>query len=119
MSRILHPLLALLASATRQELARQVAYLKEENRVLRERLPKRLVGTDKEKRRLIRAGRKADVALLDVNAAQLPSQEITNAFGLTSRALLQEREIKTLDQIRHGISRIDDTQAGPEVPDRE
>jgi putative transposase len=58
MSRILHPLLALLASATRQELARQVAYLKEENRVLRERLPKRLVATDKEKRRLTRAGRK-------------------------------------------------------------
>ncbi len=40
-SRILHPLLSLLSSVTRQELARQVAYLKEENRVLRERLPKR------------------------------------------------------------------------------
>lgn len=36
MSRIMHPLLALLASDTRQDLARQVAYLKEENRVLRE-----------------------------------------------------------------------------------
>ncbi|MDB5337759.1 MAG: Integrase core domain protein [Planctomycetaceae bacterium] len=33
MSRILHPLFALLASATRQDLARQVAYLKEENRI--------------------------------------------------------------------------------------
>jgi cysteine desulfurase len=33
MGRILHPLLALLASVTRQELAHQVAYLKEENRM--------------------------------------------------------------------------------------
>ena len=43
MGRILHPLLALLASATRQELARQVAYLKEENRILRAGLPRTLV----------------------------------------------------------------------------
>lgn len=48
-AQILLPLLALLASTTRQDLANQVAYLKEENRVLRERLPKRLVATDKEK----------------------------------------------------------------------
>ena len=39
MNRILHPLFALLASVTRQDLARQVAYLKEENRILRSRLP--------------------------------------------------------------------------------
>jgi putative transposase len=68
MSRILHPLLALLASATRQELARQVAYLKEENRVLRERLPKRLVATDKEKRRLLSAGRKLGVQLKELTS---------------------------------------------------
>lgn len=46
MGRILHPLLSLLASVTRQELARQVAYLKEENRILRARLPERLTATD-------------------------------------------------------------------------
>ena len=57
-SRILHPLLSLLSSVTRQELARQVAYLKEENRVLRERLPKRITTTEKERRRLLKAGRK-------------------------------------------------------------
>lgn len=68
MTRILHPLFALLASATRQELARQVAYLKEENRVLRERLPKRLVATDKEKRRLIRVGRKLGVQLKELTS---------------------------------------------------
>lgn len=58
MSRLLHPLFALLASLTRQELARQVAYLREENRILRARLPERLVATDHEKRRLLRCGRK-------------------------------------------------------------
>ena len=66
MTPSLHPLLALLASATRQELARQVAYLKEENRVLRERLPKRLVATDQEKRRLIRAGRQLGAQLKEL-----------------------------------------------------
>ncbi len=50
-TRILHPLLSLLASVTRQELARQVAYLKEENRILRARLPARIVTTEPERRR--------------------------------------------------------------------
>lgn len=68
MTRILHPLLALLASATRQDLARQVAYLKEENRVLRERLPKRLVATDREKRRLMRAGGKLGAQLKELTS---------------------------------------------------
>lgn len=66
MGRILHPLLALLASVTRQELARQVAYLKEENRILRSRLPERLVATDQEKRRLLRCGRKLGVQLKEL-----------------------------------------------------
>jgi hypothetical protein len=35
----------------------QVAYLKEENRILRARLPERLVATDQEKRRLLRFGK--------------------------------------------------------------
>ncbi len=58
MSHLLHPLFSLLASITRQELARQVAYLKEENKILRSRLPERLVATPQEKQRLLRFGRK-------------------------------------------------------------
>lgn len=57
-TRVLHPLLTLLASVTRQDLARQVTYLKEENRILRERLPDRINTTEKQRKRLIRAGRK-------------------------------------------------------------
>lgn len=48
---------ALLASVTRQELARQVACLKKENKILRSRLPQRLVATPQEKRRLLKFGR--------------------------------------------------------------
>ena len=54
MNPILHPIFALLASVTRQDLARQVAYLKEENRILRARLPQRLVATPQEKHRLLK-----------------------------------------------------------------
>jgi putative transposase len=63
MKTILHPIFALLASVTWQELARQVAYLKEENRILRARLPERLVATPEEKRRLLKFGRRLGVQL--------------------------------------------------------
>ena len=56
--RILHPLFALLASVTRQDLARQVAYLKEENKILRARLPEHISTTPQERRRLLRVSRK-------------------------------------------------------------
>ncbi|QDT55914.1 Integrase core domain protein [Caulifigura coniformis] len=58
MSRIFHPLLAMLACCTRQELARQVAYLREENRILRGRLPPRMPTSIADRRRLVRAGRR-------------------------------------------------------------
>lgn len=64
--RILHPLFSLLASVTRQELARQVAYLKAENEVLRARLPKTIVTTPKERQRLLRAGRRLGTKLKDL-----------------------------------------------------
>jgi len=39
MTEIFHPLLALIASATENQLAKYVEYLKEENKVLRARIP--------------------------------------------------------------------------------
>ena len=54
MARFFHPLLTLIASATDRELAKYVQFLKEENKILRARLPERLVATDQEKRRLLR-----------------------------------------------------------------
>ena len=66
MSLILHPLFALLASATRQELAGQVAYLKEENRILGSRLPAQISVTAKERQRLLRVGRKLGAQLKEL-----------------------------------------------------
>ena len=42
MSKIFHPLLALIASAGQNELAKYVEYLKHENKILRARLPKQV-----------------------------------------------------------------------------
>ncbi len=64
--RVLHPLFHLLASVTHQELARQIAYLKTENQILRERLPNRISTTRKERKRLITAGRKLGSQIKDV-----------------------------------------------------
>lgn len=66
MSKIFHPLLYLLACATRQELARQVQYLKTENELLRSKLPKRITVTPKERRKLVRAGKKLGTAIKEL-----------------------------------------------------
>ena len=42
MSKLFHPLLALIASATNNKLAKYVDYLKHENKILRSRLPKQV-----------------------------------------------------------------------------
>lgn len=66
MRQVLHPLFALLASVTRQELARQVAYLKEENRILRSKLPNQITVTAKERNRLVKVGKKLGAQLKDL-----------------------------------------------------
>lgn len=58
MAAIIHPLLTLLASLTRQELARQVAYLKAENQILRSKLPQRITLSNQERRTLLKHGKK-------------------------------------------------------------
>jgi putative transposase len=57
MSRIYHPLLALIASATDRELAKYVEYLKHENKVLRARLPKQVHTTWEERQTLLKYGK--------------------------------------------------------------
>ena len=57
MASIIHPLLTLLASCSRQELAGQVRYLKAEHRILRTKLPKRLELSNDERRTLVRHGK--------------------------------------------------------------
>ena len=66
MKQFSHPLLSLLSSLTRQELARQVGYLKEENKLLRARLPEKIVTTEKERSRLMKVDRKLGTKLREL-----------------------------------------------------
>jgi putative transposase len=66
MFRVLEPLLLLIAKATDREMARVVEYLKEENRILRDKLPKRITVTLREKQRLLKFGKKLGNALKDL-----------------------------------------------------
>ena len=55
--KLFHPLLALIASSTNSELAKQVEYLKQENKILRARLPKQVHTTFDERQTLIKFGK--------------------------------------------------------------
>jgi putative transposase len=57
MTKIFHPLLALIASATDKELAKYVEYLKYENKLLRARLPKQVHTTHEERSTLLKYGK--------------------------------------------------------------
>jgi len=57
MAAIIHPLLILRASLTRQELARQVTYLKSKSRILRSKFPKRMELSNQARRRLVKHGK--------------------------------------------------------------
>jgi hypothetical protein len=54
MAAIIHPLLTLLASLTRQKVARHVRNIKAENLILRSLLPDRISLIEREKNRLMR-----------------------------------------------------------------
>lgn len=55
-----------LASASDRQLAKYVEYLKAENRILRERLPRQIRLTPRERNRLVRLGRKLGPAIKDL-----------------------------------------------------
>jgi putative transposase len=56
-AKCFHPLLALIASSTESELAKYVEYLKEENRILRDRLPNEVHTRKSERERLLKLGK--------------------------------------------------------------
>jgi len=57
MSVIFHPLLALIASVTDRELAKYILFLKEENRILRARVPGQIHTRKDERERLLKFGK--------------------------------------------------------------
>jgi len=58
MTRLFHPLLTLIATVTDRQLAHHIEYLKEENRILRERIPKQIHTTPNERARLLKLGKR-------------------------------------------------------------
>lgn len=65
MRHLLYPLFEQLAFVTRQKLARQLVYLKE-NRILRSRLPRQVNVTAKNRQRLIKVGKKLGTQLKEL-----------------------------------------------------
>ena len=59
-------MMVLLTKSTDRELARMVSYLKEENRILRARLPEHINTTPRERERLLRFGRNLGKAIHSV-----------------------------------------------------
>ena len=57
MNKIYHPLLALIASAADNELAKYVEYLKNENKILRARIPGQIHTTYQERQTLMKYGK--------------------------------------------------------------
>ena len=66
MKRFFQSLLAVLAAATERQLARYVQFLEAENRMLRGRLPKRLVVTPQERQRLLKLGQPLGLAVREL-----------------------------------------------------
>lgn len=62
-AKIFHPLLALIASATDKELAKYVEFLKEENKILRERVPGQIHTRPSERERLLKLGKQLGRAI--------------------------------------------------------
>ncbi len=56
-AKIFHPLLALIASATNNELARYIEFLKAENKILRSRVPGQIHTKPEERSRLVKLGK--------------------------------------------------------------
>jgi putative transposase len=73
MSLIFHPLLALLASVTDRELARYVEFLKEENKILRSRVPGQIRTKPYERDRLLKLGKPLGRAIEELLAIVSPS----------------------------------------------
>jgi len=73
MAAIFHPLLALIASVTDRELARYVEFLKEENKILRARIPGQVHTKSHERERLLALGKQLGRAIESLLTIVSPS----------------------------------------------
>jgi len=73
MTKIYHPLLALIASATDSELAKYVDYLKHENKILRDRIPGQIHTTYEERQTLLMYGKTVGRAIEELISIVIPA----------------------------------------------
>ena len=73
MPQVFPPLLALIASATDRELAKYVEYLKEENKILRARIPGQIHTRREERERLLKFGKKVGRAIEELIGIVTPA----------------------------------------------
>lgn len=73
MTKLFHPLLALIASASDSLLRRQVRYLKEENQILRSRIPGQVHTRREERERLLKFGLPLGAAIDELISIVTPS----------------------------------------------
>lgn len=72
MRALMQSFLIMLATATDRQLAQQVQYLKKENGILRKRLGKRVLVTDKERRQLLKFGKPVGKAIKELISIVTP-----------------------------------------------
>ena len=98
-AKIFHPLLALIASASNNELAKYVEFLKEENKILRARVPGQIHTKPHERSRLVKLGKALGQAIeeLITLVASSTFYRWATAALVVSRALPRQR-VLTKDQ---------------------
>lgn len=110
MSRIFQPLLFLLARCTRNELIRQTEFLKAENQILRQRVPKkRIFLSDDEKTRLIDLGQAIGPALkhlLTIVSYATYRRWVRNAAGECPEPKKKMGRPRTKEEVRDLILKL-------------
>ena len=66
MPRLLQPLWLVILNFSENQLAQIIEYLREENKILRGKLPKRITLTDREKARLVKYGKQLGTGIRSV-----------------------------------------------------
>jgi len=110
MSKIFHPLLALIASATDNQLAKYVEYLKHENKILRARLPKQVHTTAEERTTLLKFGKVIGRAIEELISIASPATFYRwirdEKYGKRKPMELRELVLKIAEETGFGLARI-------------
>ena len=72
-AKIFHPLLSMIASASDSEMARYIEFLKEENKILRARVPGQIHTKPDERSRLVKLGKALGRAVEELITLVAPS----------------------------------------------